>query len=80
MIDSWELKPSLLQFAFDVTDDEEEFMVQLMQKDTRGDGGSDNKTIGYSIFRVSVSVCVCVRACVYVCVCVCACVRACVRA
>ena len=55
MIDSQELKPSLLQFAFDVTDEEEEFMVQLMQKDTRGDGGSDNKTIGYSIFRVGVN-------------------------
>ena len=41
---------------FDVKDDEEEFLVQLMQKGTRSSelSGSDNRSIGYKILRVSV--------------------------
>ncbi|KAK7090817.1 calpain-5-like [Littorina saxatilis] len=40
------------QYAFDVTDDDDEFMIQLMQKSSRDQTGSSNKTIGFKVMRV----------------------------
>ncbi|KAK7443283.1 hypothetical protein BaRGS_00040463 [Batillaria attramentaria] len=42
------------QYAFDVTDDDE-FMVQLMQKSLRNKDGSANKTIGFTVLRVELN-------------------------
>lgn len=41
-----------MQYAFDVEDDDE-FMIQLMQKSTRDKDGSVNKTIGFTVLKVS---------------------------
>lgn len=43
------------QFVFSVTEDEDEAMIQLMQKSTRGREGSDNTTIGFTIMRVELN-------------------------
>ncbi|XP_076435839.1 calpain-5-like [Babylonia areolata] len=43
------------QYAFDVSDDDEEMMIQLMQKNTRDSGGSSHKTIGFRILRVEMN-------------------------
>ena len=40
------------QFAFTITEEEDEMMIQLMQKSTRGREGSDNTTIGFTIMKV----------------------------
>ncbi|PVD18725.1 hypothetical protein C0Q70_21276 [Pomacea canaliculata] len=40
------------QYAFDVTDDDDEFMIQLMQKSTRDKEGTANKTIGFTVLKV----------------------------
>lgn len=40
------------QFVFSITEDEDEMMIQLMQKSTRGKEGSDNTTIGFTIMKV----------------------------
>ncbi|GAB1600396.1 calpain-5-like [Argonauta hians] len=40
------------QFAFDVSEEEDEVMVQLMQKTTRTKLGDDNETIGCTIIQV----------------------------
>ncbi|KAL5005458.1 hypothetical protein ScPMuIL_018914 [Solemya velum] len=40
------------QFRFDITSDEDEPIMQLMQKSTRGEGGSQNITIGFTIVKV----------------------------
>ena len=37
---------------FSITEDEDEMMIQLMQKSTRGKEGSDNTTIGFTIMKV----------------------------
>lgn len=38
---------------FDVTDDEDEVLIQLLQKSTRSKGKDDNMTIGFTILKVS---------------------------
>lgn len=40
------------QFTFDIDDQEDEPMIQLVQKSSRGSGGSRNMTIGFSVIRV----------------------------
>ncbi|KAJ8310510.1 hypothetical protein KUTeg_012375 [Tegillarca granosa] len=40
------------QFAFDITDDEDEPMFHLLQKTGRTESGSLNQTIGFTIIRV----------------------------
>ena len=42
-----------VQYAFDVEDDDE-FMIQLMQKSTRDKDGSINKTIGFTVLKVNI--------------------------
>ena len=37
---------------FSITEDEDEAMIQLMQKSTRGKDGSENTTIGFTIMKV----------------------------
>lgn len=43
------------QYMFDVTDDDDEFMVQLMQKSMRDKDGSANKTIGFTVLKVELN-------------------------
>ncbi|KAL3848425.1 hypothetical protein ACJMK2_019283 [Sinanodonta woodiana] len=40
------------QFVFDIVEDEDEPIMQLMQKSTRGKEGSNNVTIGFTILKV----------------------------
>lgn len=40
------------QFAFDVSEDEDEVMIQLMQKTSRTRTGDDNETIGCTLIKV----------------------------
>jgi hypothetical protein len=41
-----------LQFVFSITEDEEDCMMQLMQKSVRSQQGSGNTTIGFTIMKV----------------------------
>ncbi|KAK6194889.1 hypothetical protein SNE40_000425 [Patella caerulea] len=43
------------QYVFEITEDEDEFMVQLMQKSTRNKDGSTNATIGFTLFKVELN-------------------------
>ncbi|XP_048745136.2 calpain-5-like isoform X2 [Ostrea edulis] len=40
------------QFVFDITESEDDPMFHLLQKSTRSASGEENKTIGFSIFKV----------------------------
>ncbi|XP_055959523.1 calpain-5 [Patella vulgata] len=43
------------QYVFEITEDEDEFMIQLMQKSTRNKEGSTNATIGFTLFKVELN-------------------------
>ncbi|GFN79965.1 calpain-5 [Plakobranchus ocellatus] len=43
------------QYSFDVTEDSDECMIQLMQKSTRDKEGSQNVTMGFTILKVELN-------------------------
>ena len=43
-----------LQYTFDITDEDDEILISLEQKDKRVDKGTENFTIGFSVLRVCV--------------------------
>lgn len=42
----------MLQYIFDITEEEDELMVSLEQQDKRVDKNKDNFTIGFTILKV----------------------------
>ena len=43
------------QYIFDITEEEDELMVSMEQKDKRVEKGKDNYTIGFTILKVITS-------------------------
>jgi len=42
----------ILQYAFDVVEKEDDVLIHLTQKSSRGQGDGQNNTIGFTILKV----------------------------